>query len=147
MGWLRRLDALGHDLVVVERAAGVEAAAFGHVRRGDLLLERLVDEAAVLGVDEARPEDHGRAYDGTAAATLGQADGHVGGQEQEGQGDEDDGDGRPEGVGVPLAVAHRGDAAELLVVVVLAAPGGLDLVVAAAAVALAVVQLEGRTDS
>ena len=106
----------------MESAAGVEAAALGHVRRGDFLLQGLVDEAAVLAVDEAGSQDHGGADDGATAATLGQTDGEVSGQKEDGQGDEDDGHDGPESVAVPGAVATV--LTDLLVLLVfLVAPG------------------------
>lgn len=82
------LHALGYDFIVVEGAARVEAAPLGHVRGGYLLLQGLVDEAAVLAVYETGPQDHGGAdHHGTATATLGQADDQVRRQQEDGYGD------------------------------------------------------------
>lgn len=79
---IRILNTFGYNFIVVESTARVETSSPRHMRSGDFLLKRLVDEAAVFAVNDSRAEDHRGTNDGSTSTSLGETDNKMG-REQE----------------------------------------------------------------
>lgn len=121
------LNALGHNFVVVKRAAGVEAASLGHVRCWQFLLQWLVHQAAVLVVNETLAQDHWRSDHWATSVALCNAQGKVCDQQNNSDGHQNHSHQAPH-VGHVEGIVALGQG-KLLVLLVLRRPSIVNFVV------------------